>query len=164
MFERWGCYSGSCKYFTTIFGYQKSVFELSWSLPILSYTGPLIIPGNIIPNSCINHGLDGKNVTSSHKSDCLIVFIVRNLRCLMEHCSNTMPSIWSNNWKPKWLNMICNNISTFPVHVSWLTILNCLHKAVISCFNKGSWALSNLTNAICLIHICMITIFVTTDI
>jgi hypothetical protein len=140
------------------------VLKLGGSLSICGATGPFIVPGDVFPNSLIYHWLDSEDMTWFHESDSFILGVMRHLWGLMEHSSNTMSCVRPYYGIAQWLNMISNNISTFSIHVSWLTIFDGFHQRVISGLNESSAALTNLSDTECFVHVCMIPIYVATDV
>jgi len=104
-FQRRGGGKWCCQYFTSSFCNENGMLELCRSLTIGCGTGPFIIPCDVFPHSLIDHRLNSEHVTLLHKSNCLILCIMWNLRCLMEHPTNTMTGVCSNDGVAKRLNV-----------------------------------------------------------
>ena len=120
---------------TAGFGYQKSVFKLSRSFAINSYSGPIVWPQHVLPSSFINHRFNSENVTWSHYSNSLILSIMRNRGRSMEqpkywkieliinakihiHSAlliDTMSAISFNNRKALPTGKLFNNITDFTI-------------------------------------------------
>ena len=124
--------------FTSSFRNENCMLKLCRPLSINCSTGPFIIPSDIFPHSLIDHGLYCENVTLLHKSNCFVSSIMGNLRCLMEHSTDTMSRVCSDNGVAERLNCVCNYISALFIHVSWFAIINNILKTVVCAFNKGS--------------------------
>ena len=135
------------------------MFKLSWPLSISGTTGPLIIPRNIFPSTLINHWLNRKDMSRFHESHSLIFWIVRYLRCLMKHRSDSVTCVSSHYGISQRLNMIGNYVAYLSVHATRFTILNSFLEGIICSLNKISWTLTNFSDEIGFIHVCVISIF-----
>uniref|UniRef100_A0A2P2LX76 Methionine aminopeptidase 1 n=1 Tax=Rhizophora mucronata TaxID=61149 RepID=A0A2P2LX76_RHIMU len=52
--------------------YQKCVLKLSTAFAICSNGSPSIWPHPISPDTCIDHGLNGKDLSSLHHTNCFV--------------------------------------------------------------------------------------------
>jgi hypothetical protein len=123
----WGRIFGpGSKYFATVLSDEDGVLKLCRSLTICGNTSPLIVPGDILPHSHIDHRLNGEDMSWFHETNCLVLGVVGNLRSLMEHPSDSMTLVRSHNGVAHWLNMLRDNVSHLFVHGTRLALFDAL--------------------------------------
>lgn len=77
--------------------HQNRVFKLSAALTVRRDGGPVIFPGSVTRNSQINHGLNGKYVSSLHGSFGLVFGIMWNIGYCVKEIANAVSTVCAHN-------------------------------------------------------------------
>jgi hypothetical protein len=87
------------------------VLKLSTTLTIYSAGGPLVLPRKVLPGSNVHHRLNCEDVTNLHKSNGLVLAVMRHLGSAVENAANTVSSVAAHNRETLWLNMVADDVS-----------------------------------------------------
>lgn len=140
------------------------MFELSRSLPVCSYSSPIIRPSDIFMDACIDHRLNGKYVAGFHDTYSLVTWVVRNVRSGVEQFSSTMAAVCSVYWEAIFLDEFCDNVTDLPVHSAGLADGNGFLEAFVGFGDEKFAWFCNFAHKISLIEINMKAIFEDCDI
>ena len=71
------------------------MLKLSSSLTVSSDGSPVIRPGDILVDSSVDHGFDGKDMPGFHKPSGFVVGIMGDIRCTVEQRTDSMTAVGS---------------------------------------------------------------------
>lgn len=62
-------------------------------MAIGSDCGPVVRPGDVLVDSCVDHGFDGEDMADFHEACGFVARIVRNIGSTMEEISNAVSTV-----------------------------------------------------------------------
>lgn len=77
------------------------MLELGGSLPICGDCCPFVRPGDILVGPCIDHRLDGEDMTLLHEPCCFVSSVVRDIGSRVEKRACSMTTVCSIDCESK---------------------------------------------------------------
>ena len=129
------------------------MLELGTPLSVHSTAGPVIIPSDVLPNTLIDHWLNGKHMARFHETRSFVLGVVRHVGSLMEHASSPVSIVRPHNRQSQWFYMVCNDVAALSVHSLGLAVGNGLHQRDVSVLHQELRRVRHLTNEVGLIQV-----------